>query len=154
MFTEENLQKVDELKSKYPTAKALTLPVLWIAQEQFGWISNDVMKYISDLIQIPYSHVYSVATFYAMYNKKPVGKFHLKVCTNISCQLLGAEKLVDHLCKKLNVKQCDITSDGKFSVSEVECLGSCGTAPTMQVNDDYFENLTSEKIDSLIDKLK
>jgi NADH-quinone oxidoreductase E subunit len=154
MFTEENLQKVDELKSKYPTAKALTLPVLWIAQEQFGWISNDVMKYISDLIQIPYSHVYSVATFYAMYNKKPVGKFHFKVCTNISCQLLGAEKLVDHLCKKLNVKQCDITSDGKFSVSEVECLGSCGTAPTMQVNDDYFENLTSEKIDSLIDKLK
>jgi NADH-quinone oxidoreductase E subunit len=154
MFTEENLKKVEDLKTKYPTAKALTLPMLWIAQEQFGWISKDVMKYISELIQIPYSHVYSVATFYTMYNKKPVGKYHFQVCTNISCQLMGAEKLVDHLCKKLNVKQCEITADGKFSVSEVECLGSCGTAPTMQVNDDYFENLTPDKIDSIIDKLK
>jgi NADH-quinone oxidoreductase E subunit len=154
MFTEENLKKVKDLKTKYPTAKALTLPVLWIAQEQFGWVSTDVMKYISELIQIPYSHVYSVATFYTMYNKKPVGKYHIQICTNISCQLLGAEKLADHLCKKLNVKKGEITSDGKYSVSEVECLGSCGTAPTMQVNDDYFENLTPEKIDSIIDKLK
>jgi NADH-quinone oxidoreductase E subunit len=154
MFTEENLKKVKDLKTKYPTAKALTLPVLWIAQEQFGWVSTDVMKYISELIQIPYSHVYSVANFYTMYNKKPVGKYHIQICTNISCQLLGAEKLADHLCKKLNVKKGEITSDGKYSVSEVECLGSCGTAPTMQVNDDYFENLTPEKIDSIIDKLK
>lgn len=154
MFTEDNLKKVEELKIKYPTSKALTLPVLWIAQEQFGWISEDSMRYVSGLIGVPYSHVYSVASFYTMYNKKPVGMYHIQVCTNISCQLLGAEKLADHLCQKLGVKKGETTADGKFTVSEVECLGSCGTAPTMQINDDYHENLTSEKVDSIIDKLR
>jgi NADH-quinone oxidoreductase E subunit len=154
MFTEENLKKVEELRKQYPTSKALTLPVLWLAQEQYGWVSTDAMKYISDLINVPYSHVFGVATFYTMYNKKPVGKYHIQVCTNISCQLLGAEKLVDHLCKKLNVIKGEVTSDGKFSVSEVECLGSCGTAPTMQINNEYHENLTAEKIDSIIGGLK
>lgn len=154
MFTEDNLKKVAELKNNYPTSKALTLPVLWIAQEQFGWISEDTMRYISVLIGVPYSHVYSVASFYTMYNKKPVGRYHIQVCTNISCQLLGAEKLVDHLCWKLGVKKGETNFDGKFTVSEVECLGSCGTAPTMQINDDYHENLTAEKVESIIDKLK
>jgi NADH-quinone oxidoreductase E subunit len=154
MFTDENLKKVEELKRKYPTSKALTLPILWLAQEQFGWISKDVIKYLAELINISESHVYSVASFYSMYNKKPVGKYHIQVCTNISCQLLGAEKLVNYLCQKLSVNKEEITTDGKFSVSEVECLGSCGTAPTMQINDYYYENLTLEKIDTIIDKLK
>jgi NADH-quinone oxidoreductase E subunit len=154
MFTEESLKKVEKLKTLYPTAEALTLPVLWIAQEQFGWISEDTIKYVSELIDVAYSHVYSVATFYTMYNKKPVGNYHIQVCTNISCQLLGAEKLVDHLCKKLDLKKGEVSLDGKFTVSEVECLGSCGTAPTMQINDDYYENLSVEKIDSILSNLK
>lgn len=154
MFTEENLKKIETLKKRYPNTRSLTLPALWMAQEQFGWVSEESMKYISLLLNIPYNHVYGVASFYTMYNKKPVGKFHIQVCTNISCQLLGSEKLVAHLCNKLDVSKNEISKDGKFTVSEVECLGSCGTAPAMQINDDYFENLTLEKIDEIISKLK
>ncbi len=154
MFTEENLKKIDTLKARYPNTKSLTLPALWMAQEQFGWVSEASMKYISVLLNIPYNHVYGVASFYTMYNKKPVGKFHIQVCTNISCQLLGSEKLVAHLCKKLDVSKGEISKDGNFTVSEVECLGSCGTAPAMQINDDYFENLTLENIDDIISKIK
>lgn len=154
MFTEENLKKIESLKGRYPNTKSLTLPALWMAQEQFGWVSEASMKYISVLLKIPYNHVYGVASFYTMYNKKPVGKFHIQVCTNISCQLLGSEKFVAHLCKKLDVSKGEISKDEKFTVSEVECLGSCGTAPVMQINNDYFENLTLEKIDDIISKLK
>lgn len=154
MFTEENLKKIETLKKRYPDTKSLTLPALWMAQEQSGWVSEASMKYISGLLNIPYNHVYGVASFYTMYNKKPVGKFHIQVCTNISCQLLGSEKLVAHLCKSLDVSKGEISKDEKFTVSEVECLGSCGTAPAMQINDDYFENLTLEKIDDIISKLK
>lgn len=151
MFTEENLKKIEELKKRYPTTKALTLPVLWMAQEQFGWISTDVMKYVAGLLNLPYHHIYGVVTFYTMFNTKPVGKYHLQICTNVSCQLLGAERLVDHVCKKLNVNVGETTPDQQFTVSEVECLGSCGTAPMMQVNnDEFYENLSLEHVDKLL----
>ncbi|MDI6779131.1 MAG: NAD(P)H-dependent oxidoreductase subunit E [Bacteroidota bacterium] len=154
MFTEENLKKLEALKKQYPTSRALTLPALWLAQEQFGWLSKDTMKYVAEQISVPFNHVYSVASFYTMYNKKPVGKFHIQVCTNISCQLLDSEKMVEFICTKLVVKKNEITSDGKYSVSEVECLGSCGTAPVLQINDDYHEKLTAENIDLIIENLK
>jgi NADH-quinone oxidoreductase subunit E len=109
------------------------------------------MKYVAGLLNLPYHHIYGVVTFYTMFNTKPVGKHHLQICTNVSCQLLGAEKLIDHVCEKLNVKVGDTTSDKQFTVSEVECLGSCGTAPMMQVNnEEYYENLTEEKVDTLM----
>lgn len=152
MLNKENLQKLEELKKHYPTTKALTLPALWLAQKQYGWISDDAMKEVADLLGVPLNHVYGVATFYSMYNKKPVGKYHVQVCTNVSCQLLGAEKISEYICRKLNIKIGETTHDKKFTVSEVECLGSCGTAPMMQVNDDYYENLTTEKIDKLLDE--
>lgn len=154
MFSEENLKKLEELKRKYPTKKSLTLPALWLAQEQFGWISEDVMKYIASLIDVPFNHIYSVASFYTMYNKKPVGKYHIQICTNISCQLMGAETLVQYLCKKLNVNVGQTTDDGKFTITEVECLGACGGAPAMQINDDYYEKLSPEKIDQILINLK
>lgn len=154
MFTEENLKKLEELKKKYPDTKSLTLPTLWLAQEQFGWISEEIMRYIADLLQVSFNHVYSVASFYTMYNKKPIGKYHIQVCTNISCQLLGAENIVNHICKKLNVQLGNTTSDGKFTIVEVECLGACGGAPAMQINDDYYEKLTPEKVDNILSKLK
>lgn len=150
MFTEENLKKLEELKKRYPTKKSLTLPALWLAQEQFGWISEDVMRYIASLLDVPFNHVYSVASFYTMYNKKPVGKYHIQVCTNISCQLMGAETILQHLCKKLNINVGQTTDDGKFTISEVECLGACGGAPAMQINDDYYEKLSPEKIDKIL----
>src|ERR1700690_2549771 len=111
------------------------------------------MKYVGELLNVPISDVYGVVTFYTMYNTKPVGKYHFQVCTNISCQLLGAEELRDHICQKLNIKLGETTGDEKFTVQEVECLGSCGTAPAIQVNDDYYENLNIEKVDTLLTEL-
>jgi NADH-quinone oxidoreductase E subunit len=154
MFTKENLEKIEKLKKQYPTTKALTLPVLWIAQEQFGWISPETMKYVAQLLNLPVSHIYGVVTFYTMFNTQPVGRYHLQICTNISCQLLGAENLAGHICHRLNIKMGETTPDKKFTLSEVECLGSCGTAPMMQVNEEYFENLSNEEVDKLLMGLK
>ena len=154
MLSEQNLKKLEELRKKYPTEKSLTLPVLWMIQEEQGWISPDAMKYVAGLLHLPLRHIYGVVTFYTMFNTKPVGKYHLQVCTNVSCQLLGGEKIVDHVCSKLKIKPGETTPDARFSISEVECLGSCGTAPMMQVNDRYYENLTVEKVDKLLSELK
>jgi len=154
MFSEQNLKKIEELRRRYPTSKALILPVLWIAQEQFGWISPETMEYVARLLDLPFGHVYGVVTFYTMFNTKPVGKYHLQICTNVSCQLLGAEKLMEHICNRLDIKVGETTDDKKFTVSEVECLGSCGTAPMIQVNDDFRENLTEEKIDELLSNMR
>jgi len=152
MLSQQNLTKLEELKTKFPTTKSLTLPVLWMIQEEHGWISPEAMKYVAELLHLPVPHVYGVVTFYTMFNTKPVGKYHLQVCTNISCQLLGGEKISEHVCKKLNIKLGETTPDQRFTVTEVECLGSCGTAPMMQVNDRYYENLTVEKIDALLEE--
>ena len=154
MFSEENLKQLEKLKKQYPTTKSLTLPVLWMAQEQFAWISPETMKYVAELLNLPVSHIYGVVTFYTMFNTKPVGKHHLQICTNISCQLRGAEKLVEHACKTLGVKFNENTKDGRFTISKVECLGSCGTAPMMQMNNDYVENLTVEQLDTMLKELK
>jgi len=154
MLSEENLKKIEELKKRYPTTKALTLPVLWMAQEQFGWISPETMKYVAALLNVPLGHIYGVVTFYTMFNTKPVGKYHVQVCTNVSCQLLGADKLTEHICTRLKVKPGETTPDNKFTVTEVECLGSCGTAPMMQVNDEYYEGLTTEAVDKLLGELE
>ncbi|MFI5251916.1 MAG: NADH-quinone oxidoreductase subunit NuoE [Bacteroidota bacterium] len=153
-FSEPSLKKIEELKKQYQTTKALTLPVLWMAQQEFGWISPDVMKYVAGVLNVPPSHVYGVVTFYTMYNTKPVGKYKLQVCTNVSCQLLGADELRDHICERLNVKLGETTKDEMFTVEEVECLGACGTAPAIQVNDEYYENLDVQKVDKLLSELK
>jgi len=154
MLTQENLNKIQALKKQFPDAKSLTVPALHIAQEQYGWISEETMREVARVLNVPENHVIGVATFYTMFNKKPVGKYHIQVCTNVSCQLLGAEKISDYICNKLNIKVGETTLDNKFTLSEVECLGSCGTAPMMQVNNDYHENLTTEKIDKLLTELK
>ncbi len=154
MFTEENLQKVEEIKKRYPKSMAALLPVLWIAQEQFGWISEDVMHYVADLLGVPFNHVLGVVTFYTMFNRKPVGKYHIQVCANVSCMLRGSDNLLEHLESRLGVRVGETTADKMFTLSEVECLGSCGTAPMMQVNNDYYDNLTADKIDNLLEEFK
>lgn len=154
MLPETIRTKIEELKPRYPTAKALTLPALYLAQEHFHWVSEETMKEIAELLQVSYSHVYGVASFYTMFNKKPVGKYHLQICTNVSCQILGAEKLSSHIAGKLGIHPGETTPDGKFTLTEVECLGSCGTAPVMQLNDDYLEGLTIEKLDRILAELK
>lgn len=151
MFNEVELKKIEELKSHYPDSKAVLLPVLWMIQEKYGWISTDAMKFVGDLLNIPYEHILGVVSFYTMFNDKPVGKIHLQICTNVSCMLRGGYELFMYVSDKLGIKNKETTADGMFTIEEVECLGSCATAPMMQVNNkEYYENLTKEKIDELI----
>ncbi|MBI3586680.1 MAG: NADH-quinone oxidoreductase subunit NuoE [Ignavibacteriales bacterium] len=153
MFTEENLKKIEELKKKYPTTQALVLPVLWMAQEQFGHISNDTMKYVAQLLNVPYGHILGVVTFYTMYHSKPIGKHHIEVCTNVSCMLRGSAKIVEHLEHRLGVEIGQTSPDMKWTLSEVECMGSCGTAPMFAIGEEYYENLSTEKVDKILSEL-
>ena len=153
-FTEENLKKLEEIKSRYPDTQSAVMPALWMAQYQFGWLSFDVMKYVGELLNMPVEKVLGVAEFYTMYYKKPVGKYHLQVCTNVSCMLCGGYDVADYLSQKLSINVGETTQDNLFTLSEAECLGSCGTAPMMQINDYYEENLSKEKIDKILYYLK
>jgi len=155
IFNEEDLKKVKEIKSRFPQSQAALLPVLWMVQEKEGWISEDSMKYVGDLLNIPYEHIYGVITFYTMFNDKPRGKYHLQICTNVSCMLRGGYELFKFASEKLKIKNNETTEDGMFTIEEVECLGSCGTAPMMQVNNkEYYENLTVEKFENIIENFK
>lgn len=141
----EGTAAVKKELTRYEAKESAIIPSLYIAQkENQGWVSNDVIKHLSQVMEIPESRINEVFKFYTMFNQKQVGKYHVQVCTNISCALVGSRELAHHLCKELNVKYDEITADGRFTVSKVECLGSCGTAPMMQVNDRYYENLTPE----------
>lgn len=153
-FTSENKRKFDELVARYPVRRALMLPALWLAQRQNGWISQEVMEYVGSLLGLAPAKVYETATFYTMFHLKPIGRHHFQVCRTLPCQLMGAEGITSHLERKLGVKLGQTSADGKYTLSEVECLGSCGTAPMLQLNDDYHENLTPEKLDALIASLK
>ena len=143
----------ERLLTRYPDKEAVILPALYLAQREFGHVSDEAIVFIAGLLGLSPARIEGVATFYTMYNRKPVGKYHVQICRNISCSLLGAEHLIEHVAGKLGVKPGGTTPDGKFTLSQVECLGSCGTAPVMQVNDDYFENLTEASIDAILDKL-
>ncbi len=142
-----------KLEPRYPTKVALLLPALHAAQEEYGWLPKEVLAEIGEYIGIHPAQVREVASFYTMYNLKPVGKYHIKVCTNVACCLRGADELVEHLEKKLGIKCGETTPDRKFTLAEEECLGACGTAPAMMLNDDYHENLTQQGVDQLIDGL-
>ena len=150
----DRLARLEKLKTLYPTKKSLTLPVLWMAQEQFGWISPETMKYVAGLLDLPLQHIFGVVTFYTMFNTKPVGTYHLQVCTNISCMLRGSDELCEGISRRLGIRIGETTQDNKFTLSRVECLGSCGSAPMMQVNDDYHENLTGGAVEELFSKLR
>ncbi len=152
-FTEENLKKLEQEKKKYPDEMSALMAALWLAQEQFGWLSIDIMRYVADLLHLPHEHVFGVANFYTMYNKKPVGKYHIQVCTNISCMLCGGYEVLDYISDKLKIETGETTDDYMFTLSEAECLGSCGTAPMMQINNYFEEELSKEKIDKIISSL-
>lgn len=144
----------ERLLARYPNREAAILPALHLAQREFGWISDEAIRYVAGLIGVPPAQIEGVATFYTMYNRKPVGRYHLQVCRNLSCSLMGAEHILDHLGRRLGVRPGETTPDGRFTLSAVECLGSCGTAPVMQVNDDYHENLSVEAVDRLLETLR
>lgn len=153
MFTlsEQGLAQVKEYLTRFESRESAIIPSLYVAQkENKGHITPEMITYLSQVMDIPSSRIDEVFKFYTMFNQKPVGKYHVQVCTNISCALEGGRELASHLCKELGVKYDEITADGRFTVSRVECLGSCGTAPMMQVNDDYHERLTPESAMNLL----
>jgi NADH-quinone oxidoreductase subunit E len=154
LFSNEEMKNVEDIKSHYPDSKSALLPVLWIVQEKYGWISEDSMKCVGDLLDIPYEHILGVVTFYTMFNTKPVGKVHLQICTNVSCMIKGGNEIFKYISDKLGIKNKETTADGIFTIEEVECLGSCATAPMMQVNNkEFYENLTKEKVDKFIEEM-
>ena len=152
-FNEETLALVHKLMRRYPEGKhkSAIIPILHIAQAEFdGWLSPEVMNYVAAILKIQNIEVYEVASFYSMFNLKPVGKCLLEVCRTSSCWTRGAEDVVRHLEKKLGIKEGETTKDGMFTIKTVECLGSCGTAPMLQCGASYHENLTLEKVDQLL----
>lgn len=155
-FSEEALAQVKKIIARYPEGrqKSALLPVLHLAQSEFeGWLSPEVMDYVASLLSIKPIEVYEVATFYSMYNLKPVGHCLLEVCQTGPCWLRGSDDIVAYLEKKLGIKNGETTPDGKFTLKTVECLGSCGTAPMLQCGADYYEDLTPEKVDAMLEKL-
>jgi NADH-quinone oxidoreductase subunit E len=157
LFTAEIRHRLDSWLAKYPASQSQSavIPALHILQaENDGWLSEAVMDALAIYLNIPSISVYEVATFYTMFDLKPVGKHKLNVCTNISCMLNGSEEIVAHLEKRLNIRLGETTEDGKYTLRQVECLGACCGAPMMQVGRDYHEYLTTEKLDSILDGLE
>jgi len=152
-FSEEAMRRYQTIVSHYPEKRAAVLPVLTLAQREFGWISPEVADYVGGLMGYPPSDMLSVATFYTMLHKKKAGKHHMEVCRNVSCWLMGTYACVDEIKRRLNIDVGGMTPDGKFSLALTECLGSCGTAPAMQVGDRYYENLTPKSVVEIIEKL-
>jgi NADH-quinone oxidoreductase subunit E len=156
-FSPDTMAVVQKMMARYPEGKqkSALLPVLHLAQAEFdGWLSPEAMDYVAEVLNITPIEVYEVASFYSMYNLKPVGKCLLEVCRTSSCWLMGSEDIVNHIEKKLGIKDGETTKDGQFTLKTVECLGSCGTAPMLQCGADFYENLTLEKVDNLLDNLR
>ena len=161
-FSATAMQRFETIVARYPHRQAALLPVLHLAQAEFGWISPEAMEYVGGLLDVPPVKVQHVASFYTMYNLKPVGRFHVQVCTNTSCWLTGGVEILEHLKAQLGVGNKGTTADGLFTLEEVECLASCGTAPAIQVNDlkdsewpiRYHEGQTVASADALIDALR
>jgi len=153
-FPDEVKKRFDWILTRYPTKEAALLPTLHLAQETWGWISPEVVHYVGGLLDLSPATVFGVVSFYDMYRQKQFGKYELRVCTNLSCMLSNAYDIYEGLCEKLDVRPGQTTKDGRFTLVEVECLGSCGTAPVVQVNNDYHENMSVEKMEQLLTQLK
>lgn len=153
-FSPETLRKFAATVARYPKKEAAMLPVLYLAQQEFGHLGPEAIEYVAKLMEQAPARVHGVVSFYTMYNMKPIGRHHIQVCRTLPCALRGAEQVTSSLKKKLGIECGHTTADGRFTLTEVECLASCGTAPMMQVDDDYYENLTEEKIGEILDGLK
>jgi len=154
ILTDESVRQIKGKAARYPYQKAAILPALTIAYKQLGYVDDKIYKEISKVINVPYVEIAEAATFYTMFPKKPRGKYLLQVCNNISCALLGSDAMIKYIEDKLGIKKGDTTEDGLFTLISVECLGSCCTAPMIQINDDYHENLNHMKLDKILDDLK
>lgn len=153
-FNVESEKKIAELLGEYHDNQAALLPVLFIAQDQFGYINQQTIDLVASRLELDPLHVKSVVSFYTMYQKKPVGKYHIQLCKTLSCALAGTPTILNHIKNKLGINAGEVTEDGKFSIELVECLAMCGSAPSMIINKDSYENLTPEKVDEILDGLK
>lgn len=149
---------VKEMKShltKYPAERkrSALIPLLFVIQRERGYIDNPGVNYLAKFLDLKVSDVWETATFYSMFNMRRIGKHHIQVCKTLSCRIMGEPDITGHICKKLGIHVGETTEDGKFTVSQVECLGSCGTAPMMQIGFDYYEDLTTKKVDEILDSL-
>lgn len=154
-FNKENIKKSIEIISRYPEKRSAILPLFDIAQRQNGgWLSSSCIAYVAEMLEISYIRAYEVATFYTMFNLEPVGKYHIQVCGTTPCCIVGAEEIKEKIKSKLGINFGETTSDKRFTLTEVECLGACINAPVVQIDDDYYECINEEKIDYIIDKLK
>lgn len=153
-FSPEALKRVEWLYSRYPVREAALLPILRLAEEEFGVIDRGAVTCVARTLGISPGYVYGVLTFYTHYRREGDGKHVLQVCSTLSCALRGCREIVRHLEQRLGIKTGETTPDGRFSLKKVECLGSCDTAPVVQINDDYHENLTVEKLDAILEGLK
>ena len=153
-FSEKTKKKLEDIIAQYPQKKAALLPVLHVAQREFGRIAYEEEKTVAALLDIKPIEVREVVTFYSMFLREPVGKYHIQICSNLSCSILGAEDLIEYLKEKLDIEVGETTADQKFTLTTVECLGACEHATCMMVNFDYFGNLTQDKINEILDKLE
>lgn len=153
-LSEKTKKTIDGIRHHFPTEQALLLPLLHEIQNEHGWVSMDSMRAAGEFLNLPLSKVREVASFYTMYKLEPQGKVDIQICTNISCWLNGADKVLACAEKKLGITSGHTSADGKFTLSQVECLAACGTAPAMMINEDYYENLTEESLTKLLDQAK
>lgn len=154
-FSASELAEIDRYKAMYPTSQGAVMRVLWVAQEKFGFLPPEVIELVAKTLDLPYAHVFGVASFYTQYYKEPVGKYVLDVCTCFACQVVGGYDVFEHLCDKLGVHDGETSEDGLITLRQAECLGACGSGPMLQVaNGPYVYNLTPERIDALLEDLK
>lgn len=152
-FSPEVEAEIDRHLAKYPVMRSAILPLMFIVQRERGYLDPAGVLYLANRLKLRVTDIWEVATFYSMLHTEPIGKYHIQVCRTLSCKIMGAAKVTEHCAKKLGIGVGETTADGRFTLWEVECLGSCGTAPMMQINFDYHENLTPEKIDQVLDEL-
>ena len=153
-FHPEARAELERIIRKYPVKRSALIPALWLAQKQNGFITSAVMQHIAGIFEISAMEVWGVVSFYTMLKTGPIGEFHVQICNNLSCALMGAGSLLKHLEKRLGVKAGETRGDGKFSIEKMECLDACGGAPCVQINEDYFERMTPEAMDEIISTLE
>jgi NADH-quinone oxidoreductase subunit E len=153
-FSPETLAKFEQIVTRYPKKEAAMLPVLNLAQREFGYLGEEAIAYVAKLMDQSPALILGVVTFYSMLNTRPIGRHHIQVCRTLPCALGGAEGIINFIKQKLGIEVGQTTTDRRFTLSEVECLASCGTAPMMQINDDYYENLTEARVTKILDPLR
>jgi NADH-quinone oxidoreductase E subunit len=145
--------EIERHLAKYPLKRSAILPLMFVVQRERGFLDPPGVAYLAKRLSLRITDIWEVATFYSMLHTKPIGKYHIQVCRTLSCKIMGSDKITKHCAEKFGIKPGETTADGRFSLSEVECLGSCGTAPMFQINFDYHENLTPEKVDQILGSL-